>query len=419
MKLDISGRRMFGLLRDLDYTRLSTTEGEKKGADVLINTLREMGAAPVYESFKAPAYTIHTARLEVLKPVYREYTVTGYGFSGCTSEDGLIADFAYVEVAEDIDLVNAKGKIVLLSGGANYQTYERLVKAGVAGFIGVSGDFADRLTGTDLDERMLRAQHIVHGKIPGVCLRMSDAITLVRSHPDTVRITLDQTEGEGDSGNVIVDIPGTEKPEEVVVYTAHYDSVVFSHGIFDNAAGSAILTELCRHFLNNPPKRTVRFIWCGSEERGLLGSKAYIAAHPDKLEAIRLCINVDLAGPVIGRDTAIVVAEDKLCSAIEYMYKELGHPMNVRQDIYSSDSIPFADAGIPGVNFVRFGAPGAAACHNRRDVLTPISGASLAYTATFIAQFSERTVNAYMFPVSRELPQVIVDKVNKYLLKTK
>lgn len=415
--MDISGRRMYDFLKKVDYIRLSTTEGEKKGAQVICDELESFGIKPTVEGFKAPKYAIKTVKFEVLEPKYKEYKVSGYGFAGNAAKDGLTADFAYVEEAADIDLIDAKGKIVLLSGGAGYETYERLAKAGIAGFIGVSGNFYDDPSRSDLDERMLRAPHIKHGQIPAVCMRMADAIKLVNSKPSKVKITLEQEEGEGDSQNVIAEIKGTKYPDEVVVYTAHYDSVVFSHGIFDNAAGGAILLELCRHYAKNAPLRTVRFIWCGSEERGLLGSKAYIAAHQDELAKIKLCVNIDLAGPVIGRDTAIVVAEDKLCHMIEYMYKELGHPMNVRQDIYSSDSIPFADAGVPGVNFVRFAAAGAAGCHLRHDNLTPISGDALAYTAQFVEAFSDRTVNAYMFPVGHDIPDDIKKKVDKYLLK--
>lgn len=167
---------------------------------------------------------------------------------------------------------------------------------------------------------------------------MTDALEMVASKPEKVRLTLAQEEGEADSQNVIAEIPGTEFPDEVIVYTAHYDSVVFSPGMFDNASGSATILEMLRYYKENPPKRTVRFIWCGSEERGLLGSKAYVAAHEDLLDKIRLCINVDMTGPLLGRDEARVTGEEALCHAITYLYKEIGYPMSVRQDIYSSDA---------------------------------------------------------------------------------
>ena len=189
--------------------------------------------------------------------------------------------------------------------------------------------------------------------------------------------------------------------------------------MFDNASGSATILEMLRYYKENPPKRTVRFIWCGSEERGLLGSKAYVAAHEDLLDKIRLCINVDMTGPLLGRDEARVTGEEALCHAITYLYKEIGYPMSVRQDIYSSDAIPFADKGIPGVNFMRNAAPGTAQIHCRYDVIETVTAESLERTARFIAIFSDRVVNAAFFPVDKKMPDNMVEKIDKYLRKKK
>ncbi|MFA7672994.1 MAG: M28 family metallopeptidase [Clostridia bacterium] len=414
--MEIKGKRMYRMLEKLDFIRLSATDGEKEGARIIFDEVASIGITPHYESFKVPYYEIQKVQFEVTEPKHAEYEVTGYGFSGNNAKDGIEAGFRYVEAAEDIDLVDTKGKIVLISN-LSYEIYERLCKAEVAGFIAPSGDFADDLKRTDLDQRMLRQKHTEHGQIPGVCMHMSDVIRLVKSDPKKVKITLSQIETEGESQNVVAEIEGTKYPQEEIVYTGHYDSVVFSHGMYDNAAGSVIMLELARYYVANPPLRTVRFIWTGSEERGLFGSKAYVKDHEADLKKIMLCINIDLVGPVLGRDTAIVLAEEKLCHMIEYMYKEIGHPMNTKFDIYSSDCIPFADKGVPAVNFVRYGTPGAASCHNRNDVLSTLSAKSLEYTTTFIVEFSRRIVNAYIFPVAREIPEDIVKKIDKYLMK--
>lgn len=414
--MDIKGKRIYETLKKMNYIRLSTTEGEKDGAKVITDEIKSIGLEPSFEEFKVPCYEIVNVKLEITAPKYMLIEAKGYGYSGNGAKDGIEADFAYIESAEDIDLIGVEGKIVMVSS-LGYEVYERLAKAKVAGFIAPSGDYFDNPRNTDLDERMLRKGHIDYGQIPGVCIRMKDAVKILKTEPEKARITLEQKEEEGDSGNILAQIKGTKYPEEVIVYTAHYDSVVFSKGMYDNASGSAMLLELLRYFKQNPPLRTVRFIWCGSEERGLFGSKNYVKSHEEELKDIKLCINVDLAGPVIGRDTAIVIAEDKLCHMIEYMYKEIGHPMSLRHDIYSSDCIPFADKGIPAVNFVRYGAPGAISCHSRNDVLEPISAKSLESTTRFIAQFSNRIVNAYMFPVERTIPEELVGKIDKYLRK--
>lgn len=409
--------RMDTLMKKLDFIRLSTTPGERQGADIIQQFMKELGVETRYESFEAPWYEIHTAKLEVLEPYYKEYTVTGYGFSGNAAKDGLTADFMYVENAEDVDLYNAKGKIVLVNSAAGYDVYPRLVKNGVAGFVAPSGAFNDDPALTDLEERMLRPKHIENGQVPGVSVRMADALDMVRRKASKARLTLAQTETTAQSGNIIAEIQGTERPDEVVVFTGHYDSVPFSRGMFDNASGSVILAELAWRFSQKPPKRTVRLVWCGSEERGLLGSKAYVAQHEGDLEKIRFCINIDMAGPLMGRDNAIVMAHEGLCSMVDYLSKEIGHPFAIRQDIYSSDAISFADKGIPGINFTRGGAGGAATCHNRNDIYEVLCPESLTKTTDFIELFCDRIIGAAYFPVPREIPDNIRDRVDGFLRK--
>ena len=163
----------------------------------------------------------------------------------------------------------------------------------------------------------------------------------------------------------------------------------------------------------------MRFIFCGSEERGLLGSKAYVAAHEEELDKIRLCINLDMAGPILGKEMANVTGEESLCHALSFIYKEVGYPMVVRQDIYSSDSIPFADKGIPGINFFRAASPGTSQIHCRYDVIEILSGESLQKTTNFVKYFSDRVVNAAFFPIDKKMPDNMVEKIDRYLLKKK
>ena len=415
----ISSKRLTESMKALDFIRLSTTEGERKAAEIIADKVRQMGGEPVFQVFKAPHYEVEKVAFEVTEPFKKEYKVSGYGFSGNDAADGVEAEFAYVENAEAIDLQDARGKIVLVTGGISPETMKRLVDAGVKGFVAPSGMWFDRPSQTDLDERMLRQMHIENGRVPGVAMRSADCVSLVKSGAKKVRLTLKQQESEADSRNVIAEIKGKKLPDKVVTFTAHYDSVVFSHGAYDNAAGSAVLLELYRYFTENIPDRTARFIWCGSEERGLLGSKAYIAENEGKLDNVLLSINVDLAGSVLGRDTAIVLADKSLLHYIEFMYKKKGFPMSSKYDTYSSDCIPFADAGIPAVNFVRFANGGSAVCHSRYDLLSQIDGRSLARTASFVAEFASDMLNSVFFPVERSIPDDMKEKIDKYLRKKK
>ncbi|MCM1988513.1 M28 family peptidase [Oceanirhabdus seepicola] len=409
--------RQFELLKEIGFVRTSGTEEELLAANILREKLNSLGVESKLEPFKVSCYNMKKAKLEILEPFNKEYTVTGMGFSGNTEEEGLTADFEYVEQAEPINLVNVKGKIVLINGGLTIKKYENIIKAGAVGFITFSGTVLDDEEKTDIEKRMLREKHLEFGKVPGVNVRVKDALEMVALECSKVRITVLQEEGEAESHNLIADIKGTDYPEEVVVIMAHYDSVPFSKGVYDNGAGSVIIMELLRHYLENPPKRTIRFIWFGSEERGLLGSKDYVKSHESELEAIKFGINVDVAGAILGEDKALVTGDESLCNMIEYFSKEVCFPITVKQSIYSSDCIPFADKGIPVVNFGRFGANGATKIHSRYDILDYLSPKYLYKTMNFVKDFSEKIINAYVFPVPRKMPENMVKDIDKYLKK--
>ena len=102
---------------------------------------------------------------------------------------------------------------------------------------------------------------------------------------------------------------------------------------------------------------------------------------------------------------------------LRYATQVRGLSAEVKQGIYSSDSIPFADSGIPAVNFTRFGAPGAAYIHNRFDTMAFLSAEALEKTARNVLAFSQDMVNAAAFPVKREIPKNMVEEVEKYLFK--
>lgn len=415
--MDISGKRMYETLKKFDFVRLSTFEGETKAAQMVADEIKAIGAQPVIETFKAPHYEIKKVKLEATAPFSKEYQVTGYGFSGNAAKDGIEADLLYVEAFGEVDMLDAKGKIVLYCGGLGANEFEAAIKAGVLAIISTAGNWLDKKGNYDLDERMLRPRHTEKGVLPSVCIHINDAQQMIEKGVKRVRLVLEQEEGEADSRNVITEVKGTEKPDEVIVYTAHYDSVVFSHGMFDNLTGVVTLFELLRHFVKNPPKRTVRFIFCGSEERGLLGSKAYVADHGELLEKIRLAINIDMTGPLLGRECVRIIGEEALVHRIDYMAKEIGYSAAVWQDIYSSDCIPFADKGIPAINFIRQAAGGFSQIHCRHDVISRLSAGALAKTALFAEKVSDTFVNAVVFPIPKKIPDNMVEKVNKYLGK--
>ena len=115
----------------------------------------------------------------------------------------------------------------------------------------------------------------------------------------------------------------------------------------------------------------------------------------------------------------VETGEQSAADYLDGLLRENGLAAEVRKDIYSSDSIPFADNGVAGVNFARAGAPGAAFIHDRNDQLFFLSPEGLNSTLQIVALFTEHVVNSFVLPVATTIPEDIKEKVDKYLFKKK
>lgn len=415
--MEICGKREWELLEKIGFTRIAGSPEEEKAAQILKEECDKLGVPAIIQPFEIEQGIVEEATLEILEPFQQEIPVTGYQCAQNTPEEGLEAPFLYVENADDVSLSDARGKIVLVNGYMRVPLFRKLMKAGVAGIVTMEGQLRDKREETDLSTRKLRRTLRAFGNVPMVHTRVLDAIDMVRKGACKARLVLKGRTEEWTSHNVIATVLGTEKPEEIVSFGAHYDSVDFSKGVYDNGAGSVINMEVLRYFAENPPKRTLKFMWYGSEEIGLEGSWAYVKAHKEELEAHKLMINVDVGGPVLGVDRITATAEKALASYLEYFVKIHGFTAEVKQGIYSSDSIPFADSGVPGVNFSRDGAPGAAYIHDRFDTLSFLSADMLEKTTRIVLEFGKEMANAALVPVERKIPQNIQEDVEKYLYK--
>jgi len=127
-------------------------------------------------------------------------------------------------------------------------------------------------------------------KIPAAALSSPDADLLdeeiASGKPVTFRLKLGaHAEPDVETASVVGDIPGREKPEEVVVIGAHLDSWDLGTGAIDDAAGVAIMMETARRIaeLLRKQRRTVRVVLFANEEFGGSGARSYAAAHKDEL----------------------------------------------------------------------------------------------------------------------------------------
>lgn len=418
--MDICAKRGFEVIEKLAFVRVGGTPEEKHAADLLYEMAAETGARCEIDPFEIEDGIVHSATLEVLEPYYKKYEVLGYIRSESTPPEGLIADFEYVEGALEANLINAKGKIVLFNGPLKRPMYEAMKKAGIVGMICPCGELIDRPEESDIAVNKLRPNYTAEvGSTVAVSIHITDALEMVNMKASKVKLTVDSECIKRTSHNVYATVEGTKYPDEIIALGAHYDSVHYSTGVYDNAAGSAVLMELLRHFAKNPPLRTLRFMWYGSEEQGLLGSKHYTSNNPELMAKTVLMINADVGAAVLGQNLIFVIGEQAAADYVDGTLKAAGIAAKVKQEIYSSDCMPFADAGVPSVNFLRVGSKGAFYIHTRHDKLFFLSADGLKPTIEAAGLITDNAANAVVMPIARRIPANLVEDVNKYLGKKK
>ena len=402
----MDANQIMKIFEETAYVRMGGSTEELKAAQYLQGKCAELGLEAEIVPFEVDMATMHEAAFYADGV---EVTCKGYLNAGSAEVE---APFYYLRSTDKLSLSRCKGKIVMVDGYLGYWLYQDILEAGAVGFVTYDGNanYADR----DIDQRELRSYVSKGNKLPGVNINAKDAIELIRKGVSSAKILLKQHEYVGKSHNVVLDLPG--EIDEYIAFTAHYDSTSLSQGAYDNMSGSVGILGIAEHFAKNPHRYGMRFIWCGSEERGLLGSKAY-CANEETLKNCVLNINLDMIGCIMGKFISCVTGEEKLVSYIEYFGAEQGFPISVKQDVYSSDSTPFADKGIPAVSFARIAPPNTATIHNSYDTAAVMKGEQMAEDIDFLVAFAGRMANAAFCPVAKEMPENMKDKLDIYLCR--
>ena len=399
-------KNILEIFQDTAYVRVGGTPEERKTAEYLAEKVSALGLEAQLQEFPVPMAEIRDAQLLADG---KAVPCKGYLCAGSAEVE---APFYYLRTQDDYGLSQCRGKIVMIDGYLRYWIYHDLYEHGAVGFITYDGNvnFQDR----DIDQRELRS-YVSQGKIlPGVNINAKDAIALVEQNVKTVKITLQQDEYTGSSQNVLLTLPG-DVPE-YIAFTAHYDTTSLSQGAYDNMSGCIGLLGLAEYFSNHPHRYGLRFLWCGSEERGLLGSKAYCAQEKNISDCV-LNINLDMIGCTMGKFISVVTAEEKVCHYLSYLALELGVSLETSQDVYSSDSTPFADKGIPAISFARIAPANTASYHNSYDTMAVMNGKQMMEDIAFITAFADRMSNAVRCPVKREIPEKMKEKLDIYLFR--
>lgn len=241
---------------------------------------------------------------ELVAPVQRALHVIGLGLSVPTPRKGIEAEIAVVHHLEEIDAKGQKGelkdKILLVNGvmpaydaKTNEPYYGDTVRfrtnsASLAAKHGAKAVLIRSITAHSLQNPhtgVLWYQNEAP-KIPAAALSIEDTellLRLTKRGPVKVRLKLDSKLGKKkvQSANVVAELVGKEKPDEIVLIGAHIDSWDNGPGAQDDASGVAMVMEAMRMLktLGLVPKRTIRGVLFTDEESGLRGAHAYMKAH--------------------------------------------------------------------------------------------------------------------------------------------
>lgn len=393
------------LFLDNATVRMGGTEAELNAAQYIRSCCDGMGIENWLEDFEVQMAEIKSATLMVDG---REIPCKGY--FNCGSGE-IEAPLCYLPGNDRYYMEAVRGKIVLVDGGVAYWKFKDLREKGALAYITYDGDvnYVDH----DIDQKEQRAFVNEGNKMLAVNINVKDAMEIVHSKAKVAKIIIEQTEWMGTSRNVVAELPG--EIDEWIVLSAHYDSTSLSQGMYDNWSGAVGLLGMAEFFTNHAHRRGLRFLWCGSEERGLLGSKAYTAAHDAELGNVVFNVNLDMVGCIMGTFIACCSCDDKLTSYLSYMGHECGFPISAYQDVYSSDSTPFADHGVPSLSFCRMAPRGTGTIHNSYDTMALMSMEQMTEDIAFMSVFTERLANAVCFPVERKIPEKVKEKLDNYL----
>ncbi len=284
-----------------------------KAVDWAVAAFRAAGVGVHTEKYLLPTtWSEGETRLELLGPVQFPVSLVSEGLSPATPPGGLEGTLVDVGDGTKAEFARAgssvKGAILIVHSEVSYtwkdlgDEYDKppaIIELAVKG-----GARAILWTGQRERKLLYRHTNSDDGKLEPIVqaiIAREDALRLQRAvaaNPGKVRVRLtmpNKIGGPVDQFNVVGEIRGYEKPDEVVVLGAHLDSWELGTGALDNGCNAAMVIEAARAIKASGllPRRTIRFILFSGEEQGLLGSWAYVQAHRAEMDKYRAAVIYD------------------------------------------------------------------------------------------------------------------------------
>ena len=350
--------------------RLAGTPAEARARAWAVAKLFALGFSNVrIEHFDMPVWVRGAETAEILGPFPQPLVVTALGNSGATPPGGIsgeVVGFDSMAEFEASPPEAVRGKIVFVShamaptqDGSSYGAFIGPRSSGptLASQRGAVA-IVIRSIGTDHHRNPhTGTQSFADGAapIPAGALSIPDAEQLQRilkraRGPVTMRLTLTPRNiGTRRSGNVIADLPGRDPAAAPILVACHLDSWDLGTGAVDDAAGCAIVAAAARRIMDaGRPLRTIRVVWFGAEEVGLLGGLDYLGKHGK--EQLYAAAESDFGADRVWKvDSKLGPQRQAEAKALQRALAPLGIVAGDLDSASGSDIGPLLAAGVPGV----------------------------------------------------------------------
>lgn len=368
----LAGSEAYGLVESLTVevgARVAGTEAEARAAEWAMRELKRLGLANVrVEEFEMEGWVRGPERAETTAPFRHPLVISTLPRSVPTPPGGIEAEVVLFDSLESLleaPIGSLDGKIAVVTyravkvmDGSGYGYAVRARRAGpVEAARRGAVAFLMRSAGTHLNRYAnTGALAYTEGvpRIPAAALSPPDAAQLERlakRGPVRIRFETQPTlPGTVTSRNVIGDIVGRERPDEFVIISAHLDSWDGGTGALDDGAGIGITAAAAGLIAALPerPRRSIRVIFFGAEEFGLLGARAYVARHRDRLGEYFIGNQADAGGelPYAFR-TRVTEAALPAFDGVRSVLRPLAIIPGDNLASGGPDMTPFREAGVP------------------------------------------------------------------------
>ena len=395
-------------LCDLIGPRFAGSPGYRRAADLMLDRFASYGLDhPRLEPLDFSAWHRGTgAILKITDPIEQVLPCYDLVYSCATGPRGVHGQVVHLGdgTAERFEANRDRlpGCFVLVTkrGTHRMAVYEQCVQLGAAGLIYTNPAGEDLLCAGSVGDGEV-------GDLPAVSITQETGQALARiidDEPVHLHLTTNSRCEPGVTWNVLGELTGGQKPEEMVIVGGHLDSHDIGPGAYDNAAGAVMVMEMARLLARQREhiKRTIRFIGFAAEEVGLCGSHHHAQAHRAELARTRLMFNCDMPGI---NEPWIIAAHrfEAFESYLPKLSRQMGLAMTYRRATHHhSDHYPFTRRGVPGLALAgsRIGLKAAGFGHTAADTAEKIPTDQLARAAAVGARIVLRAANECDWPAS-------------------